>query len=80
VTVAEGNAGTVNAVFMVTISATSGQTVMVQYATANGTATEGSDYTATSGILTFAPGGPLTQTILVSVLGDRVDEPDEPLR
>ena len=38
VTVTEGNTGTVNAVFTVTLSAASGQTVTVNYATANGTA------------------------------------------
>ena len=39
VTVAEGNAGTTTAMFTVTLSAASGQTVTVNYATANGTAT-----------------------------------------
>ena len=39
VTVAEGNSGTMNATFTVTLSAASGQTVTVDYATANGTAT-----------------------------------------
>ncbi|HEV7670457.1 MAG TPA: galactose oxidase-like domain-containing protein [Thermoanaerobaculia bacterium] len=34
----------------------SGGTVTVQYSTANGTAQAGSDYAATSGTLTFAPG------------------------
>jgi hypothetical protein len=35
--------------------------VYVLYNTANGTATAGSDYTATSGTLTFTAGGSLTQ-------------------
>ena len=51
----------------------------VQYATANGTATAGSDYTATSGTLTFTP-GQLTQTVTVPVLGDTVDRADRDLR
>jgi thiamine pyrophosphokinase len=76
VTQAEGNAGTTNFVFTVTLSPASGQTVMVNYATANGTATAGSDYTATSGTLTFAP-GVTTQNISVPVNGDTVFEPDE---
>ncbi len=59
-----------------TLSATSTQTVTVQYATANGTATAGSDYTTTSGTLTFTP-GQLTQTVPVPVLGDTVFEPTE---
>jgi hypothetical protein len=50
--------------------------VRVDYATANGTATAGSDYAATSGSLIFAP-GETTQTVLVPILGDRLDEADE---
>ena len=56
VTVAEGNSGTTNAVFTVTLSAASASTVTVDYATANGTATAGSDYTAATGTLSFAAG------------------------
>ena len=48
VTVTEGNTGTTSATFNVTLSAASGQTVIVNYATADGTATAGSDYAATS--------------------------------
>ncbi len=44
VSVTEGNSGTVNAAFTVSLSPASGQTVTVNYATANGTATAGSDY------------------------------------
>jgi hypothetical protein len=76
VTVTEGNTGSVTAVFTVTLSAASAQQVTVQYATANSTATAGSDYTATSGTLTFTP-GQLTRTIAVAVLGDTTFEPDE---
>jgi hypothetical protein len=75
-TVTEGNASSVNGVFTATLSAASGQTVTVQYATANGTATAGGDYTATSGTLTFAP-GELTRPVSVAVLGDTVFEPTE---
>jgi hypothetical protein len=75
-TVTEGNAGSVNAIFTVTLSAASTQTVTVQYATANGTATAGSDYTTTAGTLTFTP-GQLTQTVSVPVLGDTLFEPTE---
>ena len=76
VSVAEGNAGTTGATFAVTLSAVSGQTVAVAYATANGTASAGSDFTATSGTLTFAA-GVTAQTISVPVLGDLVAEPNE---
>jgi hypothetical protein len=57
VTVTEGEGGgTTNAVFSVTLSAASTQTVTVNYATRNNSATAPADYTATSGTLTFAPG------------------------
>ena len=47
VSVTEGNAGSVTAVFTVTLSAVSGRQVTVNYSTANGTATAASgDYTA----------------------------------
>jgi hypothetical protein len=42
--------------FTVTLSPASSQTVTVNYATADGTAVSGSDYTATNGTLTFAAG------------------------
>ena len=45
-----------SALISVTLSAASAQTVTVAYATSNGTATAGSDYTAASGTLTFKPG------------------------
>jgi hypothetical protein len=50
--------------------------VTVSYATANGTATAGSDFVATSGTLTFAP-GETTRTILVRTLDDALSEPAE---
>src|SRR5262249_54686540 len=52
----EGNTGTVSAVFTLRLSAPSTQTVSVRYATADGTAIAGSDYTATAWTVTFAPG------------------------
>ena len=73
---AEGDAGSTNIVFTVTLSATSGRTVTVQYATADASATAGSDYTATTGTLTFAP-GVTVQTIAVAVAGNIVSEGNE---
>ena len=75
-TVAEGNSGTTNDPFTVTLSKPSTKTVTVGYSTANGSATAGSDYTATSGTLTFAP-GVTTQIINVAVTGDTAVEPSE---
>jgi hypothetical protein len=77
VTVTEGNAGTVNATFTVSLSAASGQTVTVQFATTDGTATvAGNDYQAMSGTLTFAP-GLTSQTVTVPINGDRLAEYNE---
>jgi Calx-beta domain len=76
VSVTEGNSGTTNARFTVTLSMPSASAVTVAYATANGTATAGSDYTAKSGTLTFAA-GTTSQTIDVPVIGDTTVEPNE---
>jgi Ca2+-binding RTX toxin-like protein len=76
VTVTEGNTGTKNATFTVTLSAASTSVVTVNYATANGTATAGSDYTATTGTLTFNPGD-TSKSLNVAVIGDLTIEPNE---
>jgi Calx-beta domain/FG-GAP-like repeat len=69
VSVTEGNAGTTNANFTVTLSAASTTAVTVNYATADQTATAPGDYTATNGTLTFAP-GETTKPVTVLVNGD----------
>jgi hypothetical protein len=74
--VTERNTGTVAATFTVTLSAASSEAVTVYYATANGTATAGSDYQAASGTLTI-PAGQTSGTITVQVNGDRLAEPNE---
>ncbi len=76
VTMNEGNAGTTNFNFTVTLDHPSAQTVMVNYATADGSALQPGDYASTSGTLTFNP-GVLTQTVTVGVVGDITNEPDE---
>jgi chitinase len=78
-TVSEGNGGTKNLAFTVTLSAASGKSVTVQYATADGTAAAGSDYTAKSGTLTLLPGA-ISQVVNVSILGDTAAELDETVR
>ncbi|MBD2624714.1 right-handed parallel beta-helix repeat-containing protein [Microcystis flos-aquae FACHB-1344] len=75
-TIVENNSGTNNLIFKVTLSTTSTQTITVNYATANNTATAGSDYTAKTGTLTFTP-GQISQDIIISVNGDTAIEPDE---
>jgi Calx-beta domain/Peptidase_C39 like family len=71
-----GSEATSPAVITVTLSAASAQTVTVLYATSDGTATAGSDYTATSGTLTFAPGD-TSKTISVPITNDSSVEGDE---
>jgi YD repeat-containing protein len=74
--VQEGNSGTTSAVFAVTLSAASGRDVTVQYATTDGTALAGQDYSATSGTLTIYA-GTTSGTIAVPVTGDHLPEPNE---
>jgi hypothetical protein len=76
VAVVEGNAGTVNAVFALTLTPASTQAVTVDFTTANGTATAGSDYIAASGTVSFAAGA-TTASISVTVNGDTAVEPSE---
>jgi len=76
VTVTEGDAGTVNAVFTVSLSPASDQPVSVDFATADNTATAGADYQANNGSLSF-PAGTTTQNITVQVNGDTADESNE---
>jgi hypothetical protein len=76
VSVNEGNSGTTTLTFTVSLSAASGQTVSVNYSTADGTAIAGSDYVARSGTLTFAP-GVTAQGVAVTVNGDTAVEPNE---
>jgi hypothetical protein len=74
--VLEGNSGTTNFVFTVSLSAVSGRPVTVHFATANDTATAGNDYQTTSGTLTI-PAGQTSATIPVLVNGDRLAELNE---
>lgn len=74
--VLEGDRGTRTVAVAVTLSQSSDAVVTVNYATTNGTALAKSDYTATSGTLTFQP-GETSRTISVSIKGDRKREADE---
>jgi hypothetical protein len=76
VTILEGDSGTATAVFTVTLSPDSSQTVMVDYATGNDSATAGNDYTAVANSLTFTP-GQTQKTISVPIVSDTADEPNE---
>ena len=71
---ASEGAGTM--VFAVTLSPAGTEQVTVAYATSGGTATQGTDYTAASGTLTFAPGD-TAETITVTLTDDALAEGDE---
>jgi invasion protein IalB len=76
VTVDEGASGVANARLTVTLSSTTTATASVAYATSNGSAVAGEDYSATSGTVTFTP-GTSSREITVAVTGDVLFEPDE---
>jgi hypothetical protein len=76
VSVTEGDSGTKSFVFTVTLGQASNLSVTVDFATANDTATAGSDYQSQTGTLTFNP-GELTKTVSVVVNGDTVNEANE---
>ncbi|MFM7577050.1 MAG: Calx-beta domain-containing protein, partial [Microcystaceae cyanobacterium] len=75
-TIVEGSSNNQVVAYTVSLNAPGTQTLTVQYATSNGTAIAGSDYTSTSGTLTFAP-GVTSQTINIPILNDAVSESDE---
>ena len=64
--------------FVVTLSRAASWTVSVDYATADGSATAGEDYSAASGTLTFNA-GETTKTVRVAVLDDVVNDGEETL-
>jgi subtilisin family serine protease len=74
----EGNSGTSSLVFTVSLTAPATENFSVPYATSNGTATAGSDYTAASGTLNFLA-GETSKTISVDVIGDTSIETNETL-
>jgi hypothetical protein len=76
VTVTEGNSGSTPANFVVSLSAGSLRPITVVFTATNGTATGGSDFTSTSGSISFAV-GETTKTVPVSVLGDVLAESTE---
>ena len=65
--------------FAVTLDAAMDEAVRVDYATADGSATAGEDYTAASGTLTFAA-GERRKTVSVAILNDAIDEGKETFR
>jgi hypothetical protein len=85
VTANEGNSGTTNFVFTVTMTGTTALSATVDFATANGTTNPatgdgacgaGSDYMSQNGTLTFAPTDTM-MTVTVTVCGETPDEANE---
>jgi hypothetical protein len=76
VSVTEGDSGTKEASFTVTMNRKSEKGVTVQYRTTNGTAVSPDDYQSTSGTLTFGPND-LTKSITVNIVGDLIVEVDK---
>jgi hypothetical protein len=62
--------------FAVLLTNADASSVSVDYATADGAALVGSDYTATSGTLTFTP-GQVSKTVPVTIIDDSLAEDDE---
>ncbi len=62
--------------FTITLSAAATNTITVDYTTESGSATAGSDFTATSGSVTFLV-GQTTQTVSVPIAADATGEDDE---
>jgi len=77
ISVDEGNSGTTDAVFTVTLSEALATDVTFDIATADGTATAGSDYIAKSLTGQTIAAGETTYTFTVEVNGDTTPEPDE---
>src|SRR5262249_45921092 len=76
VTMAEGDDGTTDMIFTVSLSEPSDEEVEVDFATADDTAEAGSDYDAVSGTRSCAP-HQTSQAATVPIRGDTVPEPSE---
>ena len=77
-TIVEGQSGVTYLSFTVSLNIAAPGAVTIDYSTANGTATAGSDYLAVSGTVSFAA-GEQSKTILVPVVGDTNAEGNETL-
>ena len=73
----EGDSGSANMTFTLTLGQAVSQDVTVNYVTSDGTATAGQDYTAVTNGTTTIPANSTSATFTVSVTGDTTDEPNE---
>lgn len=76
IVVTEGDNGTVDATFTVTLSAPSAVAVGFGFTLANGTAVESEDFGGVGGGLLIGPGF-TSQTVTVPIIGDTITEGDE---
>jgi hypothetical protein len=78
VSINEGNSGTVDVLFVVSLANPNSQRVTVGFRVVDGAATKGSDYSVISstGTMTFNV-GVTTQRLRVTIIGDLTDEQDE---
>ena len=65
------------AVFTISLDGSIDSAVSVDYSTGDDTALAGQDYAAASGSVRFSPGGPLTQTVSVTIADDALSESSE---
>jgi cellulase/cellobiase CelA1 len=76
ITITEGDTGKTNAAITLRLSQPASSVVSLRFATANGTATAGSDFVAKTGSVSFAA-GTTTKQVLIAIKGDRTYEPNE---
>lgn len=81
-TITEGDSGTVNATFTVSLSAPEQTATTVEFTTVASSATSGTDFVANFGTITFTSGvtfgpGITSQTITVTINSDALPEADE---
>ena len=79
VTILEGDSGTKQMTFTVSMPNAASRDVTFDYSTANGSAVSGGDYTAITGLSATIPAGSTSVTVTVDILGDTVSEGDETL-
>jgi hypothetical protein len=72
----EGNSGSSNSDFALTLSNPSDQTITVHYTSSDGTALQPGDYDEADGTVTFVPGD-TSETVTVSISGDTTFEGEE---
>lgn len=76
VRVTEGDGGTTNATFTLSLDKPAPSVALLDVATESGSALAGQDFTQTSTRVVFSPGDS-SQTVSIPVVGDLIDEPEQ---